>query len=350
MSQPPTQKEIAKIAGISRVSVSKALRGEDGVSEETRQKVIEIAKKLEYIPNPSAQELAAQRILDSHSSFKANLLVIAGQQPQEPFERFPIYAKMKRGLLKRAQQLGYSLDFIWYYDSQYKNKKRLQSIIHAKNIKGILLFDIQKDEIQINLSQLPLVCMSIGLSEESELNQISVNRHQAVQLATRKLLKQGYRRFGLAMWEGHDKGRFTFGGLNAAWANNGVSIKNQIPHFYWTERADIVNQSNVPRHFIEWTRKNRVEAILTAASSQQIIPWLAQAKIKVPQDIALIELNLTDQAGELAGTYFSPEKFGHIAIDFFVGQIFNQSHSHIQTPIRVSMPFQWIDGRSMQTK
>lgn len=56
-----TIKDIAKVVGISFSSVSRALNGLKGVSEDTRQKVQKIAEELEYTPNAVARGLVQKQ-------------------------------------------------------------------------------------------------------------------------------------------------------------------------------------------------------------------------------------------------------------------------------------------------
>lgn len=56
-----TVKDIAKIAGVTQPTVSKALNNEPGVSEETRIRILEIAKELNYVPNLAARRLATRQ-------------------------------------------------------------------------------------------------------------------------------------------------------------------------------------------------------------------------------------------------------------------------------------------------
>ena len=56
-----TLEDIAKKLGVSRVTVSKALRGHSDISDETAKKVIRIAKELGYSPNYMARNLSARR-------------------------------------------------------------------------------------------------------------------------------------------------------------------------------------------------------------------------------------------------------------------------------------------------
>ncbi|WP_409345048.1 LacI family DNA-binding transcriptional regulator [Paenibacillus sp. MBLB4367] len=56
-----TIKDIAKAAGVSHPTVSKALNGAPGVSEEIRKKIEKIAKQMNYVPNLAAKRLADRR-------------------------------------------------------------------------------------------------------------------------------------------------------------------------------------------------------------------------------------------------------------------------------------------------
>ena len=56
-----TIKDIAKMAGVSHPTVSKALNNEPGVSEETRTKILRIAKQVNYVPNLAAKMLTQHK-------------------------------------------------------------------------------------------------------------------------------------------------------------------------------------------------------------------------------------------------------------------------------------------------
>lgn len=57
-----TIKDIAKVAGVTYATVSRALNGQPGVNPLTRQKIIDISKEMNYVPN-----LAAKRLADKNS-------------------------------------------------------------------------------------------------------------------------------------------------------------------------------------------------------------------------------------------------------------------------------------------
>ena len=73
--QAPTLAQVAKIAGVSQMTASRALNDKPGVSQETREAVLKIAADIGYIVNRSAQKLSGGRngiigimtpVLDNH--------------------------------------------------------------------------------------------------------------------------------------------------------------------------------------------------------------------------------------------------------------------------------------------
>ena len=57
----PTIKEIAKIANVSVMTVSRALNNRHSVREATRKKILKIASQLGYMPNRIARSLVSKK-------------------------------------------------------------------------------------------------------------------------------------------------------------------------------------------------------------------------------------------------------------------------------------------------
>src|ERR1700743_414124 len=59
--QTPTLEHVAKLAGVSQMTASRALNGRPGVSRETRDEVLRIASDIGYAVNRTAQKLSGGR-------------------------------------------------------------------------------------------------------------------------------------------------------------------------------------------------------------------------------------------------------------------------------------------------
>lgn len=56
-----TSHDVARLAGVSQSTVSRALRGKPGISENTRAKVHTAAASLVYVPSDTGRALSTQR-------------------------------------------------------------------------------------------------------------------------------------------------------------------------------------------------------------------------------------------------------------------------------------------------
>ena len=56
-----TLREIAKLAGVSRSTVSRVINNQPGVRPQTRERVLQIIKEYGYEPDPVARSLSFQR-------------------------------------------------------------------------------------------------------------------------------------------------------------------------------------------------------------------------------------------------------------------------------------------------
>jgi DNA-binding LacI/PurR family transcriptional regulator len=57
-----TLKQIAKLAGVSRSTVSRVINNHPGVRPQTRERVLQIVREYGYEPDPVARSLAFQRL------------------------------------------------------------------------------------------------------------------------------------------------------------------------------------------------------------------------------------------------------------------------------------------------
>jgi len=122
-NNPFTINDIAKLLGISKSTVSRALRDHPDISERTKENVRRVAMDLDYRPNIVASSLRRK---------KSRLIGII--VPQISYFFFPSVIK---GVENIAQQRGYNL-LIMHSNESYEREVESVETLVSNNVEGIL--------------------------------------------------------------------------------------------------------------------------------------------------------------------------------------------------------------------
>ena len=176
----PTIKDIAARAGISYATVSRALNGKYGVSEETRSKVIAIAEEMGYRPNAIAQGLV-------NRSTKTVGLVI-------PDITSPFYPRVALGVEDTMLKAGYS---VFLCNTSWKAQRERDYInqLVKNQVDGILVSSIAStaEEVEDLLpSRIPLVYLS-SYPEGTDRSYVLLDNVLGADMAVSHLLSRGRR-------------------------------------------------------------------------------------------------------------------------------------------------------------
>jgi LacI family transcriptional regulator len=119
-----TIKEIAKVAGVSPTAVSLVVNGKAGVSQETRERVLMIIEKLNYLPNAIAKSLARRKT-------KTIGLIISDITD-------PFYAEFSRGVEDVAFREGFST-ILCNSDNQQEKEELYLGLLLENQVAGLIL-------------------------------------------------------------------------------------------------------------------------------------------------------------------------------------------------------------------
>jgi DNA-binding LacI/PurR family transcriptional regulator len=177
-----TQKELAKLAGVSAGTVSNVISGTKRVNDTTRRKVLEAIRTLGYSPNLIARSLKTNR---------TNILGIVIPEITVPF--FP---KLIRGAESAARDRGY---FLIVADSNADAALEIEliSLLHSQRVDGILLATSnsnqgQDERLATFSSQFPIVCLD-RLVEGLDVDSVCVDNLAATEMGVAHLLSMGHR-------------------------------------------------------------------------------------------------------------------------------------------------------------
>lgn len=130
-----TIKDVAKEAGVSVATVSRALNNNYPVHEDTRRQVMDAVKKLHY------QRNAVARGLKKKETFLIGLVA--------PDISNPFYMEIAKGIESVVAEEGYSLIFC-SSDEQPEKEEQMLTMLHGRQVDAVILASRSVDNKVIN--------------------------------------------------------------------------------------------------------------------------------------------------------------------------------------------------------
>lgn len=195
----PTQIDVARLAGVSRATVSYVLNGlTDGpisITEETRRRVLKAIDELGYQPDAMAQSLR------SGTTNTIGLLL--------PDMHNPHYWQIASGVEQEAQSEGYDL---LLNSTSLDPDRELHSLraLSRRRIDGLILLLTFAEGVNDEIEQLverrkPLVMMNGGLANIPGIDVAATSYYPGAMELMNYLLSLGHQRIGFIFGVAHDK-------------------------------------------------------------------------------------------------------------------------------------------------
>ncbi len=183
-----TSQDVANLAGVSRTTVSFVLNRLEGVSisEATRERVWDAARKLNYHPNSAGRRLV---------SGKSNTLgLVLCQSPEQVFAD-AFLPRVILGVEQAAMQENFHVILKPVAPDDSEGYARL---IRENHVDGILLSGPRQDDSEIlRLHAEGVPIMLLGQLPESDLCFVDVDAITGAQTAVEHLLEGGHTRIGM---------------------------------------------------------------------------------------------------------------------------------------------------------
>lgn len=176
-----TIKDIAEEAGVSINTVSRALNNKPDVNQETKKKVLEIARRLGYIRNSDAV---------SFRKGATRTIGVVFEDSSNPF-----YAEVFKGIEVSARKYGYQV-ILMNTERDYINEIQAVDTLLQKRVDGIIISPTQfdsKDIEQLAKLNYPFVILGVHF-EGDDLDEVYSNDFKGGYLATKHLLERGRRK------------------------------------------------------------------------------------------------------------------------------------------------------------
>lgn len=266
--------DVAKACNVSYATVSRSINSQSDVNEKTRQKVLEMCKKMNYTPNAFARGL----------SQKKSWLV--GIVSEGSFGH-PFFGEILSSTRKVLETQNYDLIFI--KDEGYQSPEEFKTKIENRNLDAIVVVGVAQNSNMIktlNDIDIPIVTVNFRLKNHSAI--ISQQYRGAIK-ALDELWNLGHRDIiFIAGSMRSTSGRYRYKAFLDFMKNKGIEVKDR---------------NIIKSNFTEESRKNCYEEVQKLIKRKElptaffcsydymalgVIEALTENDINVPNDISVI--------------------------------------------------------------
>jgi len=267
-------KDVAREAGVSTATVSRALREMQHVNPETRARILAAAEKLNYTLNT----------IKHFEQRRASTVGIIA-----PYISRWYFAKVIQGAEHALSEAG--IDLLVYNINQNEDRNRIFKDEYLKGrIDALISISVPLDEVEFqSILDLNIPTALIGTSDK-RVSSIRIDDVAGARIATQHLLNQGHKRIGLI--GGFSNNQFKFpvprdrrAGFIQALDESGIEFD---PSLEVIGDFQISTSERVMGELL--ARRNRPTAIFCESDEMAIgaIHAIKRHGLKVPDDISIV--------------------------------------------------------------
>lgn len=328
-----TMRDVAAAAGVHQTTVSLALRHDRRIPEATRRHIASVAAQLGYMPHPLVSAYAAACRAARKPSANTGT-VLAYLQPGGKSDNAKVV-----GARAAAQAQGYSLETFTVDDDL--TPSRLNTILLTRNVHGLIIGPMPEamGSFDLDWEQFCAVVIEYTFARP-ELDRVVHDGYSGMQTALAQCQRRGLHRVGLVLTlNGHER---TLGLNDAA---------------FWKEQKERGSKLApiAPLHlddwdqdaFLRWLRRFSPQVVISSATLiDAIATCLAAQKLRVPQDISLLSLNVLE-TDAVSGIDQDFHALGATAARMVIDRLTRNDRGVPQVRQTVLIPGKWVEGQTL---
>ncbi len=246
------------------------------------------------------------------------------------------------GMQEKCSELGYRLEI--FFRDDYPNVQALERVLLARGIGGLVVGPVYKKvpEQDLNWEHFVAVTAAPG-SYCPPIPSVTVNMFGAVTTAWEKVVARGYKRIGAALFEHRlnlldDEMRYS--AVRCCQERLYAKLPN-LPIFSYDHETP-------HEAFLEWVRSNKVEAIV--AFNAAVYWQLVKAGVRIPEEVALVDLHISDVNGEIAGILAGGKHSGAELIELVHRGLLANAYGVPKLKVHHVVEPTWVEGASLPDK
>jgi LacI family transcriptional regulator len=276
-----TIRELARLSGVSVGTVSRALNGYTDVSPATRDRIVQLAQELDYTPAAAARTLVTER------SHVVGVFLETGEG--HPDVQHPFFHEVLGGLKQMIGLAGY--DLLLFASEQPGNgfgpHSYLKRARHHR-VDGTVLMGVDTGDPEVERllrSEIPCVGVDVELAGPNNGSVMSDNV-EAAAIAVRHLIELGHRRIATITGLIHTcPGRDRLRGYREEIQRQGLAYRDDYVAY-----GDYYVESGAEGMSRLLELPEPPTAVFAASDLMAVgaMRPIAQAGLRIPQDIALV--------------------------------------------------------------
>lgn len=325
---------VAAAAGVSAMTVSRALRNQPSVSPAVRAAVQKTARLLGYQPDPIVGKLMHHLRVRRKPAFQGSLCAITTLLPYTPYSTYA--AGVLRGVQRQAEVRGYGFSTLHIEPTQGPSR-RLQRTLRSRGVEGVLLLPMALPTALPHLlewDEFSVVATTSSVIAPN-LHRVIPDHFRNTRLLCSSLRALGYHRIGLVQSREHVER--IYHAFNAAVAWHGMFFEDEIV-------APLIYDGLVPEKIAAWFRRERPDVIVTHSESL-CARFAKMLGLKIPGPVGFATTSTTPTSGS-AGINELTAEIGAAAVDLLTGLIQRGEKGVPAVPTTTQLPGRWVRGRS----
>jgi DNA-binding LacI/PurR family transcriptional regulator len=333
----PTVRSLAAALGLSRATVSNALRGKGRIAESTARKVLKAAEAAGYAHNALAGALMSELRQSRGQTFRGVIATLEEEESERP-PHGPFQEELVAGLRERAAELGYQLES-FTVRREAAAKRRLNGILEARGIQGVAILPSwhEPDWSALDWTRLAGVYADYVIRKPA-LSCVTTDPFRSVTETLQRLAERGYRRPGLCIETERDRRtHFRFGAPFQAWPADERGWEAVPPlHRAKLERAE----------FEVWFRTHRPDVVLSHFT--EIVDWMKALGAKVPRTHGFVGLNALYRAQPCAALDLQARVIGARCAEKITSMLYRQELGVPAWPTLTTVSARWVEGPTVR--
>jgi len=336
---PPNLKQIAELAGVSLMTVSRALRNQPYVSAATREKVMQIARELDYRPNPLVSALMSSRRNPAGSPAIVTIGYLTNFPTRRGWTVEPLYLQFFDGAQEAARQHGYKLEEFWLRESGM-TPQRVSHILFNRGILGLIVAPLAVAQGHLRLEWNRFATVALGHSlAKPQVHRFTNHQFRSMRLVMKHLRQLGYRRIGLALPASLNQR------VTQLWLG-GFLVEPIRPGSAFIPPLLLKDKDWGEARFAQWLLETKPDAVIS--HSLEPMEWFTALGIRAPEDLGFVYLNCESKDGPVSGIFQNGSVVGQAAVEFLIGMIQRNERGIPALAHSILIDGSWVEGATVR--